>query len=73
MKIHIAADRKLSTILYRKPIDSAALLHFHSNHSLKCIESIVFLQALRFNLLIADDTILRKKYDSLTVSLGARK
>ena len=36
MKIHIGTDRKLSTTLYRKPTDCAALLHFHSNHSLKC-------------------------------------
>ena len=42
MTIHIRADCKLSTILYRKPTDCAALLHFHSNHSLKCQKSIVF-------------------------------
>ena len=46
MKIHIGADRKLSTTLYRKRTDCAALLHFHSNHSLKCKESIVFSQVL---------------------------
>ena len=42
MKIHIGANRKLSTTLYRKPTDCVALLHFHSNHSLKCKGSIVF-------------------------------
>ena len=73
MKIHIGADRKLSTTLYRKPTDCAALLHFHSNHSLKCKESIVFSQALRDNLLIADDNILQKELDSLIISLLARK
>ena len=73
MKIHIRTDRKLSTTLYRKPTDCAALLHFHSNHSLKCKESIVFSQALRYNLLIADDNILQKELDSLTTSLLARK
>ena len=73
MKIHIGADRKLSTTLYRKPTDCAALLHFHSNHSLKCKESIVFSQTLRYNLLIADDNILQKELDSLTISLLARK
>ena len=73
MKIHIGADRKLSTTLYRKPTDCAALLHFHSNHSLKCKESIVFSQALRYNLLIADDNVLQKEFDSLTISLLARK
>ena len=39
MTIHIEADHKLSTILYRKLSDCAALLQFHSNHSLKCKES----------------------------------
>ena len=43
MKIHVRAEHKLSTTLYRKPTDCVALLHFHSNHSLKCQESIVFL------------------------------
>ena len=55
------------------PTDCSALLHFHPNHSLKCKESILFSQALRCNLLIADDTILQKDLDSLTVSLLARK
>ena len=73
MKIHIGADRKLSTTLYRKPTDCEALLHFHSNHSLKCEESILFSQALRYNLLIADDKVLQKELDSLTTSLLARK
>ena len=73
MKIHIGADHKLSTTLYRKPTDCAALLHFHSNHSLKCKESILFSQALRYNLLIADDKVLQKELDSLTTSLLARK
>ena len=67
------ADHKLSTTLYRKPTDCAALLHFHSNHSLKCKESIVFSQALRYNLLIADDNLLQKELDSLAVSLLAKK
>ena len=73
MKIHIGAACKLSTTLYRKPTESAALLHFHSNHSLKCEESIVFSEALSYNLLIADDIILKKELNSLTVSLLARK
>ena len=47
MMIQIGANRKLSTTIFRKPTDCAALLHFHSNHSLKCKESIVFSQALR--------------------------
>ena len=72
-KIHIGADCKLSTTLYRKPTNCAALLHFHSNHSLKCKERIAFSQALRYNPLIADDTILQKELNSLTLSLPARK
>ena len=34
-------------MLYRKPTDCAALLYFHSNHSFKCKERIVFSQSLR--------------------------
>ena len=49
MKTHIGAGCKLSTTLYRKPTDCAALLHFHSNHSLKCNKSIVFSPAYRYN------------------------
>ena len=71
--IHIGADRKLSTTLYRKTTDCAALLHFHFNHSLKCKQSIVFSQALRYKLLIADHNKLQKELDSLTTSLLARK
>ena len=70
MKIHMGTDRRLSTT---KPTDCAALLHFHSNHSLKCKESIVFSQALRYNLLIADDTLLQKELDSLAIPLLARQ
>ena len=72
-KIHIEVHHKLSTTLYRKPTDCVALLHFHSNHPLKCKESIVFSQAFRYNLLIADDNILQKELDSLTISLLVRK
>ena len=73
MKIHVGTDHKLSKTLYSKPTDCAVLLHFHSNHSLKCKESIVFSQALRYNLLIVDDIILQKQLDSLIVSLFTRK
>ena len=48
MKIQIRGNRKLSTTLLRKPNDCAAFLHFQSNHSLKCKESIVYSQALRY-------------------------
>ena len=72
-KTYIGADGKLSTILYRKPTDCATLLHFHSVHSLKYKESIALSQALRYNFLIADNTLLQKELCSLTVSLLARK
>ena len=73
INIHIGTDYKLSTTLCRKPTDCAAVLHFHSNHSLKCKESIVFSQGLRYNLIIADDALLQKELDSLAVSLFARQ
>ena len=73
MKIHIGTDHRLSTALYRKPTDCAALLHFHSNHSLKCKERIAFSQDLRYNLLIADDALLQKELDFLAISLLARQ
>ena len=73
MKIHIGTDRKLSTTLYRKPTDCVAPLHFHSSHSIKCKESIIFSQALRCNLLIVHYKLLQKELDSLAISLLARK
>ena len=69
MQIHIVADRKLSTTLYRKPTDCAALLHFHFNHSVKSKQSIVFSQVLRYSLLIADHTI-QKKENLITFSIS---
>ena len=67
MKIHTAADCKLSLTLYRKSTDCASLLHFHSNHSLKCKESIVFSQ------IQPGDTLLQKELDSHAVSLLSRQ
>ena len=64
---------EINTKLYRKPTDCAELQHFHSNHLLKCKESVVFSQTLRYNLLIADDNLLQKELNSLTMSLLARK
>ena len=48
-------------------------IHIGTDRQLKCKESIVFLQALRYNLLTADDALLEKELDSLTVSLLARQ
>ena len=64
---------EMNTKLYRKPTDCAELPHFHSNHLLRCKESIVFSQTLRYNLLIADDNLLQKELNSLTMSLIVRK
>ena len=47
-KIQIRADHKLSTTHYRKPKDCAAILQLHSNRSLKCKKSIIYLLALRY-------------------------
>ena len=73
--IHIEAVCKFFTALYRKASDYAALLHFHSSYSLKFKENIVFFfsQILGYNLLIADDTLLQKELDFLTISLFVRQ
>ena len=72
--IHIEAVCKFFTALYRKASDYAALLHFHSSYSLKFKENIVFFsQVLGYNLLIADDTLLQKELDSLTIFLFVRQ
>ena len=70
--IYIGADRKLQTTLYRKPTDCCALLHFKSHHSLKCKESIIYSQALRYNLIISEDHNLQRELDNLTKTLLAR-
>ena len=73
MRIQIRRNCKLSTALFTKPSDCAALLHFQSSHALKCKESIACSQALRYNLLIAGDHLLQIELDSLAISLLARK
>ena len=71
--IQIRANWKIFITLSRRPTDCAALLHFHSNHSLKFKESLVFSQAPRCNLLIVDDHLLQKELDCLVISLLTRK
>ena len=61
------------TFYMRQSSQDSLILHFHSSHSLKCKESIVFSQALRYNLLITDDTLLQKELDSLAISLLTRQ
>ena len=45
------------------------LLHFHSHHPLCCKEGIIYLQALRYNMIISKDHILQEE---LTPILLAR-
>ena len=49
------------------------LLHFQSNHSLHTKESIIYSQALRYNLIINTDTQLQTELYNLTRTLLARK
>ena len=49
------------------------LLHFQSNHPLHTKESIIYSQALRYNLIINDDTQLQNELYHLTRTLLARK
>lgn len=72
LMIYKTPDHHLATTIFRKPTDCAPLLHFQSNHSLKCKESIIFSQALRYNLIISDDKNLEKELDHLTLSLITR-
>ena len=60
MNIHIRVDRKLFTTLYRKPTNCAAPLHFHSNHLLKCKESIIFHKISDHRTIIRTGMICRK-------------
>ena len=72
VQVYVSKTRKLETTLYKKPTDCSALLHFHSHHSLKCKESIIYSQALRYNMIISEDKNLQKELDNLTKTLLAR-
>lgn len=73
LQIYITEDRRLATTLYKKPTDCSPLLHFKSNHSLKCKESVIYTQALRYNLIISDDNLLQNELHNLTKTLIARE
>ena len=77
IKIHIWPQSLHSpvhkTCLYKKPVDFTAILHFHSNDSLRSKESFVFSKSLRCNLLFTDSTLLQNELNSLTASLIARQ
>lgn len=70
--VYVGPDRKIQTTLYKKPTDCSPLLHFKSHHSLKCKESIIYSQALRYNLIISEDHNLQRELDNLTKTLLAR-
>ena len=72
VKIYLSKNRKLKTKLYRKPTDCMTLLHFHSHHPLSCKESIIYSQALRYNMIISEDHILQAELNNLTRILLAR-
>ena len=59
VQIYLSKTGKLKTKLYRKPADCMTLLHFHSHHPLSCKEGIIYSQALRYNMIISEDHILR--------------
>lgn len=71
--IYINNDRKLCTRLYKKPTDKSMLLHFHSHHPMSTKESIIYSQALRYNMIISEDSILQDELYNLTKILLARK
>lgn len=71
--IYRTTNNHLHTTIYRKPTDSSCLLHFNSYHPLHVKESIIYSQALRYNLLITDDTNLQLELYNLTRYLLARK
>ena len=48
------------------------LLHFRSHHPLSCKESIIYSQALRYNMIISEDHILQAELNNLTRILLAR-
>ena len=67
-------NEKIMTTIHRKPTDKMLLLHFQSNHSLTHTkESIIYSQALRYNLIINTDTQLQIELYNLTRTLLARK
>ena len=72
VQIHISEIRKLKMKLYRKLTDCMTLLHFHSHHPLSCKESMIYSQALRYNMIISEDHILQAELNNLTRILLAR-
>lgn len=72
-RVMINENRSIITGLYKKPTDRSFLLHFYSNHPLSTKESIIYSQALRYNMIISNDNTLQLELDNLTRTLLARK
>ena len=72
ISISLNEDRTFSTNLYRKPTACSPLLHFKSNHSIKCKENIIYSQALRYSTLISNDHNLQLELDNLSKTLIIR-
>ena len=70
--LYIDTDRKIRTKLYRKPTDTMCLLHHTSNHSQACKRSVIFSQALRYNMIIHNDNHLNEELHILARTLLAR-
>ena len=58
MQIYVSESRKLKKKLYKKTFYCIKLLHFHSNHPLNSKEGIIYSQALRYYMIISEDSIL---------------
>ena len=71
-QIYIDENRQLRTKLYKKPTDRSMLLHFKSHHPLHTKESVIYSQALRYNMIISNDSILQDELYNLTRTLLAR-
>ena len=72
VQIYLSESKKLKTKLYKKASDYIARLHFHSHHSLSCKVGMVYLQALRYIMIVSDDHILQEQLNNLTRNLLAR-
>ena len=70
--VYIDTDRTLKTKLYKKPTDRSFLLHNDSNHPNHSKEGIIYSQALRYNRIIHDDTLLEQELHNFTKILLAR-
>ena len=66
-------NAKIMTTIHRKPTDLMLLLHYQSNHPLHTKESIIYSQALRYNLIINSNNRLSSELHNLTRTLLARK